>query len=346
MSYTKLSSDLITSSLWGESAEIRIVWITMLAMANRHGEVIATIPGLARLASVPVPVTEQAVQKFLSPDPYSRTPDDEGRRIEVIEGGWALLNHAKYRDKDSKEDAKLANAIRQRRYRARKSGMQPKDLESKCSYCGRKATGFDHVEPRSIGGGDGPENCVPCCRRCNCTKRTMPLVDFLNRKDLPFKLRYDLIFSSPALVSRVSLDENGRWIAVTNRNDALQITQDRDIADADADVSITKVTETEEGFALTAEDRPEKPSPKTSKAKGSESEVVEFALSLGVPESDGIYMFNLWESNGWMRGNSKIKDWKAAFRAWYSARYLPSQKEVAADPRQSKSFRDGWGSKL
>ena len=33
----------------------------------------------------------------MSPDQYSRTQDHEGRRIEAVEGGWRLLNHAKYR---------------------------------------------------------------------------------------------------------------------------------------------------------------------------------------------------------------------------------------------------------
>jgi hypothetical protein len=38
-----------------------------------------------------------AITTFLSPDPDSRTPEHEGRRIEVIDGGWRLLNHEKYR---------------------------------------------------------------------------------------------------------------------------------------------------------------------------------------------------------------------------------------------------------
>jgi len=34
-----------------------------------------------------------------SPDPYSRTKQDEGRRIKEVEGGWLVLNHKKYREK-------------------------------------------------------------------------------------------------------------------------------------------------------------------------------------------------------------------------------------------------------
>ena len=115
--YTKLFSSIVTSTIWVESDRTRIVWITMLAMADRNGEIQASIPGLARLAGVPIPDCEEALAKFISPDPYSRTPDDEGRRIEKIEGGWSLLNHAKYREMASRDDSKAANTERQRRHR-------------------------------------------------------------------------------------------------------------------------------------------------------------------------------------------------------------------------------------
>lgn len=70
----------------------------MLAMADRKGRVWASVPGLANRARVPLEDTEKALATFLAPDRYSRTPDNEGRRIEPIDGGWQLLNHAKYRD--------------------------------------------------------------------------------------------------------------------------------------------------------------------------------------------------------------------------------------------------------
>ena len=89
----------------------------MLALADRNGEIQASIPGLARLAGVPIPDCEEAIAKFTAPDQYSRTPDDQGRRIEKIEGGWALLNHSKYREMASRDDSKAANAERQQRHR-------------------------------------------------------------------------------------------------------------------------------------------------------------------------------------------------------------------------------------
>ena len=119
MSYTKLFNSILTSSVWGECHTTRIVWITMLALANQNGEVEATIPGLARLASVTIEECETAIACFLAPDPYSRTKADNGRRIEKIDGGWYLLNYAEHRRRASKADATEKNAERQKRFRDR-----------------------------------------------------------------------------------------------------------------------------------------------------------------------------------------------------------------------------------
>jgi hypothetical protein len=119
MGYTKVFASIVSSTLWCEDSDTRVVWITMLAMADRHGEVTATIPGLARIACVPLEACEAALAKFLAPDKYSRTETAEGRRIEKIEGGWAIINHAKYRLMASKEDQKEKTAERTRRYRDR-----------------------------------------------------------------------------------------------------------------------------------------------------------------------------------------------------------------------------------
>jgi hypothetical protein len=123
--YTKLFNSIVTSTIWTEDDKTRIVWITMLAMSDKNGEVHASIPGLARVAGVSVPDCENAISKLLSPDDYSRTPDFEGRRIAPIDGGWELLNHAKYRLMASREDAKAATAARVKRHRARKSDVTP-----------------------------------------------------------------------------------------------------------------------------------------------------------------------------------------------------------------------------
>lgn len=102
--YTKLFNSILASTIWREPNHVRVVWITMLAMANKHGLVEASVPGLADIARVTLAECEQALEALLAPDPYSRTPEHEGRRIKAVPGGFLLLNHAKYRDQLSAED--------------------------------------------------------------------------------------------------------------------------------------------------------------------------------------------------------------------------------------------------
>jgi hypothetical protein len=118
--YTKLDSEILTSTIWGESMGIRLTWITMLALVDKNGEVHGSIPGLARLAGVPEEDCREGITKFLSPDPDSRSKEHDGRRIEEIDGGWFLLNYAKYREKYSREWKRERDAerIQEKRLRA------------------------------------------------------------------------------------------------------------------------------------------------------------------------------------------------------------------------------------
>lgn len=118
-SFSKLFSSITKSTVWCEPHTTLRVWITMLADCDFHGRVYASIPGLANLARVTVEECQLALETFLAPDQYSRTPDNEGRRIEVIEGGWRLLNYELYREKRDPEARKLQNREAQRRCRAR-----------------------------------------------------------------------------------------------------------------------------------------------------------------------------------------------------------------------------------
>lgn len=97
--YTPLFSSIVLSTIWRESNETRLVWITMLALADARGIIEASIPGLADAAKVPLEKCKEALVILQSPDEYSRTKDHDGRRIEEVDGGWRLLNIAKFRDK-------------------------------------------------------------------------------------------------------------------------------------------------------------------------------------------------------------------------------------------------------
>jgi hypothetical protein len=121
MAYTKLHQSLVTSTVWREPSSTRIVWVTMMAMADKNGEVMASIPGLADIARVTVEECETALTAFLSPDKYSRTKTLEGRRIQEIKGGWFLVNHPDYRVMASREDETQKASIRMARHRRNKA---------------------------------------------------------------------------------------------------------------------------------------------------------------------------------------------------------------------------------
>ena len=123
MAYVKLFQSMLTSSVWSESDSTRIVFVTMLLMADKNGEVLGSIPGIARFAGVSIDSCSAAIERLSSPDKYSRSKLADGRRIVAIDGGWELVNHAKYREMASKEDSQRSAAERKRRQREREEAV-------------------------------------------------------------------------------------------------------------------------------------------------------------------------------------------------------------------------------
>jgi hypothetical protein len=131
--FTKLFNSILHSTIWSEPNHVRILWITMLAMANKDGDVAASVPGLAKMAGISLEETEDALARFQQPDKYSRTPDFDGRRIQATDGGWHLLNHGKYRALMSAEERREYNRRKQAERRAKLSSasMTVNDSQSK-----------------------------------------------------------------------------------------------------------------------------------------------------------------------------------------------------------------------
>jgi len=117
--YTKLFSSIVHSTIWREDADTKVLWVTMLALADQFGEVMASVPGLADVARINIDKCEEALNKFMSPDTYSRNPENEGRRIRKIPGGWEILNYSLYREMQSDAHKREMAAERQRRKRGK-----------------------------------------------------------------------------------------------------------------------------------------------------------------------------------------------------------------------------------
>lgn len=115
--YVKIYGSILGSSVWAEAPSTRIVWITMLALADANGHVEASVGGLARFANVSPRQCAAALEILSAPDPDSKSPAFEGRRIEKAERGWTILNYKTYREMQSPKQ--VADAERQRLHRER-----------------------------------------------------------------------------------------------------------------------------------------------------------------------------------------------------------------------------------
>jgi hypothetical protein len=173
-SYTKLFSSIIHSTIWQRPGHVRLVWVTMLAMVDRHGEVQASVPGLARAAGVTIQECEEALADMAGPDPYSRTPDNEGRRIEAVEGGWTILNHAKYRVKLSPEDIREKARIRKANYRAKLASRGPSGTEGDGGTEGDKSRESRHTDTDTDADADPNADLGVVRRSRQCTTHTTP----------------------------------------------------------------------------------------------------------------------------------------------------------------------------
>ena len=119
--YAKIFEAILESTVWGLSKEARILWITILVKKDRRQVVRASVPGLAHAARLSVDETRAALAELEAPDPDSQSQDQEGRRIvRLPDGGWFVVNGAKYRDMLSLDDRREYQRVKQAEYRAAK----------------------------------------------------------------------------------------------------------------------------------------------------------------------------------------------------------------------------------
>ena len=125
--FVKVYGSILYSSIWAEDHPTRILWITMLAMADSTGYVEAATPGLARVANISGEECKRALEILQAPDLESKSQDWAGARVEKVEGGWQLLNYQRYREQRTESQVKRAE--RQARYRAKVKASTVDDVD-------------------------------------------------------------------------------------------------------------------------------------------------------------------------------------------------------------------------
>lgn len=136
--YVKLFSSILDSSIWSENYPTRLVWITMLAMADAEGVVKASVSGVARRAAVTREEAEAAVAILCAPDKDRPDQAHEGRRLEVVDGGWSVLNYSKYREIRTQQQ--FRDAARQRKHREKSRASRDMSQHADADADAKKAT--------------------------------------------------------------------------------------------------------------------------------------------------------------------------------------------------------------
>ena len=120
--YCKLFASLYQGTLRGKSHEI-LVFTNMLAHADAEGCVDKHFRAIADEVGLSVDEVKAAVENLESPDPESRSPEMDGRRLLRINDhrawGWKIVNYGKYREIKNDEDRRKANREAQARWRER-----------------------------------------------------------------------------------------------------------------------------------------------------------------------------------------------------------------------------------
>jgi hypothetical protein len=117
--FCKLHAKIINSSIWNAPDHCRLLWITMLASADAYGNVEGSVGGLAHMARISYEHAKEALEMLAGPDPDSGD-ETTGERIRKIAPGiWHIINHGRYRERQTRRQALQAQASKN--YRARKT---------------------------------------------------------------------------------------------------------------------------------------------------------------------------------------------------------------------------------
>jgi 5-methylcytosine-specific restriction endonuclease McrA len=127
----------------------------------------------------------------------NRNPKRSAQRLDAVkrhnktEKGRVTNRNAVARYQKTEKGIKVSrNAQSKRRARLAGCDHSPYDrveiLTSTggfCCYClDHGVMTVDHVHPIALGGSDSSDNLVPCCQKCNSSKRNTPLIEWFIRK--------------------------------------------------------------------------------------------------------------------------------------------------------------------
>jgi len=118
--YAKIHKSLWDGTL-ADSWQGWALFVFLLAHADADGVVDMTPAAIVGRSGLKIEDVLVGLDELLAPDPNSRTPDFEGRRLALLDEsrswGWFIVNYKKYRDMKDMEQVREQNRERVRRWR-------------------------------------------------------------------------------------------------------------------------------------------------------------------------------------------------------------------------------------
>lgn len=97
----------------------------LIVLADADGIVDMTPQAICAHTSIPIDILEKGLKRLSDPDPFSRTPGEEGRRIVCIDEhrpwGWQIVNYLKYKHLKDSDEVREQNRVRAQRFRDKRN---------------------------------------------------------------------------------------------------------------------------------------------------------------------------------------------------------------------------------
>jgi hypothetical protein len=133
--YTKIFQQIHDSTLCLNGPwEAMVTFMQMLILSDPEGVIDMPAGAIARRTGIPLEIIEKGIAVLEQPDPNSRRPDNEGRRIIRLDDhrtwGWQITNYVHYRDMQDNEERREYFKNYKRKYRKDKKNSQNVDKSS------------------------------------------------------------------------------------------------------------------------------------------------------------------------------------------------------------------------
>lgn len=136
--YGKLFSSMYDGTLYGHWQAI-VAFQQMIVLCDADGLIDMTPQAIAARTSIPLEIIQEGIKILEQPDPYTRTPGEDGRRIVCLDThrpwGWRIINYHVYRDLVALADKRKADreriAAKRERSRDVSHGVAERRIESR-----------------------------------------------------------------------------------------------------------------------------------------------------------------------------------------------------------------------